>query len=70
MGKQSTSGLRMAYLEQFVFRILPNSSRISPEELLVTTKFHTNLSCVHSACVLHPGDTQGMTVRWLLQTVP
>lgn len=32
MGKQSTSSLLMAYWEQFVFRILPNSSRISLEE--------------------------------------
>lgn len=40
------------------------------EELLVTTKIPTNLSCVRFVCVLDPGDTFGMTVRWLLQTVP
>lgn len=32
MGKQSTSGFLMAYWEQFVFRVLPNFSRMSPEE--------------------------------------
>lgn len=46
MGKQSTSGLLMAYLEQFVFRILPNSSRISPEEQLMTTKIPANVLCL------------------------
>lgn len=39
-------------------------------EIVVTTKIPTYLSYVPFTCVLDSGDTFGMTVGWLLQTVP
>lgn len=40
------------------------------EDLFMTAKIPTNVSCGHPACVLDPDDTCGITVRWLLQTIP
>lgn len=58
----------MAYLEPSKYKLygavcvqdiakFQHSFSQGAEELLMTTKIPTNLSCVHSACVLDPEDT-------------
>lgn len=72
MGKQhfsSRDGLLGTLCVQDIAKLRQKFSK-GDGEITVTTKIPTYLSCVPFAYVLDSGDTFGMTVRWLLQTVP